>query len=41
MAIVGKRGAKRIEYLVPLVDERLLKVDLTAGRATVDWDSSW
>jgi 16S rRNA processing protein RimM len=29
------------EHLVPLVKERLLAVDLAAGRMTVDWDPDW
>lgn len=36
MVIRGER-----EYLVPLVKQRLLKVDLDAGRLTVDWDPDW
>jgi 16S rRNA processing protein RimM len=41
LMIVGLRDGKRVEHLVPLVSERLLNVDLSAQRATVDWDSSW
>jgi 16S rRNA processing protein RimM len=41
LAIAGERAGKRIEFLVPLVSERLLKVDLVSRRATIDWDSSW
>ncbi len=41
LAIAGEHEGKRVEHLVPLVSERLLKVDLTTRRATVDWDSSW
>jgi 16S rRNA processing protein RimM len=41
LMIVGLRDGKRVEHLVPLVSERLLKVDLSAQRATVDWDSTW
>lgn len=41
LSIVGERGGKRIEHLVPLVKERLLTVDLNAHRATVDWESDW
>jgi 16S rRNA processing protein RimM len=29
------------EHLVPLVKQRLLAVDLAAGRMTVDWDPDW
>jgi len=36
MVIRGER-----EHLVPLVKQRLLKVDLDAGRMTVDWDPDW
>jgi ribosomal 30S subunit maturation factor RimM len=39
--IAGLNGGKRVEHFVPLVSERLLSVDLSAKRATVDWDSSW
>jgi 16S rRNA processing protein RimM len=41
LVIATERAGKRIEYSVPLVKQRLLKVDLAARRATVDWDSSW
>jgi len=41
LAIVGEQDGQRVEHLVPLVSERLLSVDLSARRATVDWDSSW
>jgi 16S rRNA processing protein RimM len=41
LLIVGLHDGKRVEHLVPLVSERLQQVDLAAGRATVDWDSSW
>jgi 16S rRNA processing protein RimM len=41
LLIAGLNGGKRVEHFVPLVSERLLSVDLSAKRATVDWDSSW
>jgi 16S rRNA processing protein RimM len=41
LSIAGTFDGKRIEHLVPLVSERLLKVDLPARRATVDWEGSW
>jgi 16S rRNA processing protein RimM len=41
LAIVGERDGQRVDYLVPLVKERLLSVDLGAQRATVDWDRDW
>jgi 16S rRNA processing protein RimM len=41
LMIADTHAGKRVEHLVPLVSERLLKVDLAARRATVDWDSSW
>jgi len=41
LSIIDEQGGKRVEHLVPLVSERLVKVDLDARRATVDWDRSW
>jgi 16S rRNA processing protein RimM len=41
LSIAGLHDGKRVEHLVPLVSERLLSVDLSAKRATVDWDRSW
>ena len=41
LAIAGERDGRAIEHLVPLVNERLLAVDLAAHRATVDWQSDW
>jgi 16S rRNA processing protein RimM len=41
LAIVGSVNGKRVEHLVPLVNQRLLQVDLAMQRATIDWDSSW
>lgn len=41
LLIVGERGGKRVEHLVPLVKQRLLAVDLHARRATVDWENDW
>jgi len=41
LSIVAEHDGKRVEHLVPLVTERLLKVDLEGQRATVDWDPSW
>jgi 16S rRNA processing protein RimM len=41
LLIAGTHDGKRVEHFVPLVSERLLKVDLAGKRATVDWDSSW
>jgi 16S rRNA processing protein RimM len=41
LSIVADIDGKHVEHLVPLVSERLLKVELDAQRATVDWDPSW
>jgi 16S rRNA processing protein RimM len=41
LLIAGLHDGKRVEHLVPLVSERLLSVDLSARRATVDWDRTW
>jgi 16S rRNA processing protein RimM len=41
LQIVSVSGGKEREYLVPLVRERLLAVDLDARRVTVDWESGW
>jgi ribosomal 30S subunit maturation factor RimM len=41
LSIAGLHDGKRVEHLVPLVSERLLSVDLSGKRATVDWDRSW
>jgi len=41
LLIAGTHDGKRVEHLVPLVSERLLKVDLPARQAIVDWESSW
>jgi 16S rRNA processing protein RimM len=41
LLIAGEHEGKKVEHWVPLVNERLLNVDLAARRATVDWDSSW
>lgn len=37
--LVVVRGER--EHLVPLVRQRLLQVDLDAGRLTLDWDPDW
>jgi 16S rRNA processing protein RimM len=41
LAIAGEREGRAIEHLVPLVKSRLLAVDLSARRVTIDWHSDW
>lgn len=41
LVIVGQRDGKRVEHLVPLVKQRLLRVEAETRRVTVDWESDW
>jgi 16S rRNA processing protein RimM len=41
LQIAGVHNGKRVEHLVPLVAERLLRVELDARRAIVDWEADW
>jgi 16S rRNA processing protein RimM len=41
LQIDGERGGKAIQHLVPLVKERVLKVDLEQRRVELDWEADW
>jgi 16S rRNA processing protein RimM len=41
LRVIDKNAGKTIERWVPLVRERIKSVDLTAGRAVLDWQRDW